>query len=85
MQKSVSGRVDYIVAGMEAGPSKMKKAEDLKLKVIDEDGLFNLIRTLPEKPFEDMGTSPSLLLVLVNHAVSELLPLPSCPARQSHA
>ncbi|EGD83360.1 hypothetical protein PTSG_03969 [Salpingoeca rosetta] len=56
VQKSVSGRVNYIVAGIEPGPSKMKKAEELKLNVIDEDGLFDLIRTLPEKPFDDITT-----------------------------
>ncbi|KAJ3444631.1 replication factor c subunit [Anaeramoeba flamelloides] len=40
-----SGRVNYIVAGEAAGPSKLKKAANLGIKVIDEKGLFDLIRT----------------------------------------
>jgi hypothetical protein len=51
VQKSVSGRVDYLVVGLEPGDSKMKKAEECKVKQIDEDGLFELIRKLPSKPF----------------------------------
>jgi replication factor C subunit 1 len=38
-----SGRTDYMVAGKEAGPSKMAKAEALGIKVLDEDAFLKLI------------------------------------------
>ena len=37
---------------LSAGPSKMQKADELSLKVIDEDGLFDLIRTRKSQPFQ---------------------------------
>ncbi|EDQ90530.1 uncharacterized protein MONBRDRAFT_16219, partial [Monosiga brevicollis MX1] len=58
IQKSVSKRVDYVVAGDEPGPSKMSKARDLKLKVLDEDGLFELIRTRPAQAFGLLPCTP---------------------------
>eukprot|EP00730_Choanoeca_flexa_P020364 TRINITY_DN9951_c0_g1_i1.p1 TRINITY_DN9951_c0_g1~~TRINITY_DN9951_c0_g1_i1.p1 ORF type:complete len:958 (+),score=287.12 TRINITY_DN9951_c0_g1_i1:296-2875(+) len=52
VQQSVSKRVNYIVAGEEPGPSKMAKAKDLGLSVIDEDGLFELIKSRPAQDFD---------------------------------
>lgn len=40
----ISGNVDLVVAGFDAG-SKLKKAQELKIKVIDEDGWFRLINS----------------------------------------
>ena len=40
---SVSKKTDYVVAGSDAG-SKLDKARDLKVAVIDEDGLRDLIK-----------------------------------------
>lgn len=46
---SVSGRTSYIIAGEEAGQSKLEKAKKHKTKQLDEDGLFSLIMSLPRK------------------------------------
>src|SRR5690606_2687847 len=40
---SVSGKTDLIVAGEGMGPSKRKKAEDLGVKIIDENEFAQLI------------------------------------------
>lgn len=42
-----SSKTSYVVLGTDAGPSKLRKIQDLKLKSIDEDGLFHLIKNLP--------------------------------------
>ena len=39
---SVSKKTSYVVAGEEAG-SKLTKAKDLGVNIIDEDGLISLI------------------------------------------
>lgn len=40
---SVSGKTSYIVAGENMGPEKLKKAEKLGVKIIDEDEFLKLI------------------------------------------
>ena len=42
---AVSGKTDYLLMGQEPGESKKRKADELKTKIIDEEGLFELIRT----------------------------------------
>jgi replication factor C subunit 1 len=42
-----SGKTSYVVLGNEAGPSKLRKINDLSLKTINEDGLFALISRMP--------------------------------------
>merc|ERR1712154_714899 len=44
---SVSGMTRYLVVGEEAGESKLKKAKEKKVTVIDEVKLLDLLRTLP--------------------------------------
>lgn len=40
---SVSGKTDYLVAGANMGPAKLKKASDLGVKIITEDEFIKLI------------------------------------------
>jgi replication factor C subunit 1 len=42
-----SSKTSYVVLGSDAGPSKLRKINDMKIKTINEDGLFELIRRLP--------------------------------------
>ncbi|KFV07538.1 Replication factor C subunit 1, partial [Tauraco erythrolophus] len=46
---NVSKKTNYLVMGRDCGQSKREKALTLGTKVIDEDGLFDLIRTMPGK------------------------------------
>ena len=41
---SVSGKTSYIVAGENMGPEKLKKAEKLGIKIIDENQFIELIK-----------------------------------------
>ena len=43
-----SSKTDYVVLGNDAGPKKVETIRKYDLKSINEDGLFYLIRTLPE-------------------------------------
>jgi replication factor C subunit 1 len=42
-----SGKTSFVVLGTDAGPSKLRKIADLKLRTINEDGLLEVIRTMP--------------------------------------
>ncbi|XP_066041725.1 replication factor C subunit 1 isoform X3 [Chamaea fasciata] len=46
---NVSKKTNYLVVGRDCGQSKCEKASALGTKLIDEDGLFDLIRTMPGK------------------------------------
>ncbi|KAM9286384.1 replication factor C subunit 1 [Cariama cristata] len=46
---NVSKKTNYLVMGRDCGQSKCEKASTLGTKVIDEDGLFDIIRTMPGK------------------------------------
>jgi replication factor C subunit 1 len=42
-----SGKTTFVVLGSDAGPSKLRKIQELNIKTINEDGLFDLIRKFP--------------------------------------
>lgn len=42
-----SSKTSFVVLGSDAGPSKLRKIQDLHIKTINEDGLFALISKLP--------------------------------------
>lgn len=45
--KSISGKTSVVVIGDEAGPSKVKKIKQLKIKAIDEEGFIELLAKMP--------------------------------------
>lgn len=47
--KSISGKTSLVVIGDEAGPSKVKKIKQLKVKAIDEDGFIQLLQSMPKE------------------------------------
>ncbi|KAJ7371468.1 replication factor C subunit 1 [Desmophyllum pertusum] len=47
--QSVSKKTSYIVVGRDAGESKLSKAKQLRTTQLDEDGLFELVKTKPGK------------------------------------
>uniref|UniRef100_A0A2D4J242 BRCT domain-containing protein n=2 Tax=Micrurus TaxID=8634 RepID=A0A2D4J242_MICLE len=46
---NISKKTNYLVKGRDCGMSKCEKALALRTKIIDEDGLFDLIRNTPGK------------------------------------
>ena len=47
IKSAPSGKTSYVVLGEDAGPKKLDTIAKHKLKVINEDGLFELIRRMP--------------------------------------
>jgi DNA ligase (NAD+) len=45
IQSGLSAKTSYLVAGEDSGPTKLQKAEKLKVKVINEDEFHNLIQS----------------------------------------
>ena len=58
---SVSGKTDYLLAGSKPGPEKVRKAEELGVRIISEDEFMNMIPS--GKTFVDEGdiVEPTLL------------------------
>ncbi|KAH3902279.1 related to Replication factor C subunit 1 [Saccharomycodes ludwigii] len=46
--KAISRKTSVVVLGNEAGPTKVQKIKDLKIKVIDEDGFKQLVSGMPK-------------------------------------
>jgi replication factor C subunit 1 len=44
---AISGKTNFLLAGRDVSESKITKAKELKLKVISEDDLLEMIRTRP--------------------------------------
>ena len=44
---AVSGKTDYLLAGRDVGKTKTEKAAKLRVKIISEDDLLQMIRTRP--------------------------------------
>ncbi|CCH41183.1 Replication factor C subunit 1 [Wickerhamomyces ciferrii] len=47
--KSISSKTTVVVLGEEAGPSKVRKIKQLKIKAITEEGFIQLIKGMPEE------------------------------------
>ncbi|KAJ3343135.1 protein transport protein S31 [Gonapodya sp. JEL0774] len=55
---AVSGKTSYLVVGEDAGEKKTEEARTKGVKLIDEDGLFDLVRKLPSKgAFPEEGST----------------------------
>ena len=52
---AISGRTNYLVTGRDISETKIKKAREMKIKMISEDELLELIRTRPGE--EEPSTS----------------------------
>jgi replication factor C subunit 1 len=56
---AVSGKTDYLVAGRDVGKTKTEKAEKLRIKIISEDDLLEMIRTRPGSKDGDAKLIPA--------------------------
>jgi replication factor C subunit 1 len=64
---AVSGKTSYLVVGADAGESKLEQAKSKGVKILDEEGLFDLIRTLPAQT----STGGTLNLLFFKNNVTE--------------
>jgi DNA ligase (NAD+) len=53
---SISGKTTYLLAGEKAGPEKLKKAESLGVKVIDETTFMEMIGSTPDQEVNEQLT-----------------------------
>ena len=58
---AVSGKTSYVVLGNEAGPKKLEIIAKLKIKTINEEGLFELIRRMPANGGDSKAASANEL------------------------
>ena len=59
---AISGKTNYLVSGREVSEAKLSKAREMKIKIISEDELLELIRTRPgsEEPSTSKTTPTKL-------------------------
>lgn len=55
---AVSGKTDYLLAGRDVGKTKTDKAEKLRVKIITEDDLLEMIRTRSGTKEDSQAKSP---------------------------
>lgn len=55
-----SKKTSFVVLGSDAGPKKLETIRDLNLKAIDEDGLFEIIRTRPAGGGSSVGAEAAI-------------------------
>lgn len=80
---AVSGKTSFVLAGSEPGDSKIKTSKEKNVKVVDENYLFDLIRTRQAGGSGTMGSAssakPKKAPASAQLSVSPL-PLPSSPS-----
>ena len=57
---SVSGKTDFLLAGSKPGPEKIRKAEELGVRIIGEDEFMNMINIAPQAPAREDEIEPTL-------------------------
>jgi hypothetical protein len=63
----VSGKTDYLLAGRDVGKTKTDKAGKLRVKIISEDDLLEMIRTRPgNKDVDIKSPKPPVLKPIEN-------------------
>lgn len=53
---SVSGSIDYLIAGEKMGPEKRRKAEKLGVKIISEEEFMAMVAAAPTEPIKEEKT-----------------------------
>lgn len=57
---SVSGKTDFLLAGSKPGPEKIRKAEELGVRIIGEDEFMNMINIAPPAAAREDEVEPTL-------------------------
>ena len=60
--QAVSGKTNYLVAGLDSGDTKLGKAKQLGIPIVGEDEFLELIRTRPGKGPPQPPTTPKKVL-----------------------
>lgn len=55
-----SKKTSFVVLGSDAGPSKLRKIQELSIRTINEDGLFDLLRKLPANGGDGIAAEKSI-------------------------
>ena len=61
---SVSGKTSFLLAGEKPGPEKMKKAEELGVRIVSEADFMEMIPQ-PAVPEEEDDTEPNLFAGMI--------------------
>ena len=55
---AISGKTNYLIVGRDVSEGKLNKAREMKIKIISEDDLLEMIRT---RPGDEENPSPTKL------------------------